>query len=86
MNPIKIISIKEPVKTDREHSDDVFILDIDFGNGAIIKCYKNRLGYNSFMLEMQLLDKGVDCGVLHQYRDALKRESEYEIGRDFYDC
>ena len=84
MKIIKILNIKEPISNNPKHPSpyDCYDITVDFGDGKPFLMVKNRLGYEVFKLEQELLSKGVDPDLLDKYHSAIIDETEFDSNQD----
>ena len=78
---VKVISVEAPkLHKDHphEHPWDCYDVMIDFGNGSPIKACMNRLSYQVFVIEQELLKSGVAPELVSKFYGAVRAESEYD--------
>jgi len=82
MKLLKVISVREPVKTRYESPYDITVVKVMDGE-SIFDMHLDRNGYKKFKLEQELLKNGTDPKLLQEYSDimyTIGRESGYEEG------
>lgn len=79
---VKVANLITPkvAKGSWEHPWDCFDMDIDYGDGKLIHVTMSRVSYKAFLAEQALLKSGVDPRLLETYYDAIREETEYDIG------